>query len=562
MRNSLWQTKIRILRAKKPFTLTGGTVVDTEHKTTLTIQLIPADLNSIKANGDSVLRRPSCYLAAGVGLFKDFAGNSLEATKDLIISSLSPSRTIRRSPTLVSFGIDMNLGTLRLSFDETVDIDKLLRSGITVMNAKSGSNKVTLEPCPDGICSPSKIGDDITVSITDGDINKIKLLQFATKASDAFVSITDKTITDVARTPNAVEAVTANTAVVATLGYTKDQKSPKLLQFGFDLETGKLSMTFTEPVAPLTFKLGSVTLQGAKKLSAMVPQSKLTLKRGTVEEKDKNIAASMTITVKLVAEDVVAIKSDTGMYTSISDTYLSIAKGAVEDMVSLDVDAVDADAAMQASVHGADTSRGGVMKYVLDLAKRQVIFYFNEVVDVSSFKAGEITILSGKTLASSESHRLIGGSKVIGTADTATVTVQLSIADHIKLGENAKLATADTNTYMMMTAGTADDVLTRDLLAITDGNALQVDSVTPDTTAPEISTAKLDLTLETIVVTFSEPVNKLSFLVGEITLQGAEKAVPGVSTKKLTGHRGVSFNADLDTVTIKLSIADLECCQT
>ena len=364
-----------------------------------------------------------------------------------------------------------------------------------------------------------------------------------------------------ARTPNAVEAVTANNAVVATLGYTKDQKSPKLLQFGFDLETGKLSMTFTEPVAPLTFKLDSVTLQGAKKLSAMVPQSKLTLKRGTVEEKDKNIAASMTITVKLVAEDVVAIKSDTGMYTSISDTYLSIAKGAVQDMVSLDVDAVDADAAMKASVHGADTSRGGVMKYVLDLAKRQVIFYFNEVVDVSSFKAGEITIQSGKTLASSESHRLTGGSKVIGTADTATVTVQLSTADHIKLGENAKLATADTNTYMMMTAGTADDILTRDLLAITDGNALQVDSVVADVTAPKITSATVDLTKATVALTFDEPINKLSFDEKgndkAITLQGAAKAVTGTAFKVLTGNGGVVFNGNRDVVTLTLSTADL-----
>ena len=215
-------------RAKTPFTLTGGTIVETEHKTKLTIQLIPKDLNSIKANVDLCVRRTSCYLAAGVGLFKDFAGNSLEATKDTDYLKPVTFTDDSTKPKLVSFGIDMNLGTLRLSFDETVNIDKLLRSGITVMNAKSGSNKVTLEPCPDGICSPSKIGDDITVSITDGDINKIKLLQFATKASDAFVSITDTTITDVARTPNAVEAVTANTAVVATLGYTKDQKSPKL----------------------------------------------------------------------------------------------------------------------------------------------------------------------------------------------------------------------------------------------------------------------------------------------------------------------------------------------
>ena len=266
----------------------------------------------------------------------------------------------------------------------------------------------------------------------------------------------------------------------------------------------------------------------------------------------------MTITVKLVAEDVVAIKSDTGMYTSISDTYLSIAKGAVQDMVSLDVDAVDADAAMQASVHGADTSRGGVMKYVLDWEKRQVIFYFNEVVDVSSFQAGEITIQSGKTTALLESHRLTGGSKVIGTADTATVTVQLSTADHIKLGENAKLATAKADTYMKMTANTADDILNRDLLAITDGNALQVDSVVPDITAPTVDKATIDLSAETVTLEFSEPVNKLSFLVGEITLQGAEKAVPGVSTKKLTGHRGVSFNADLDTVTIKISFLDLD----
>ena len=51
-------------------------------------------------------------------------------------------------------------------------------------------------------------------------------------------------------------------------------------------------------------------------------------------------------------------------------------------------------------------------------------------------------------------------------------------------------------------------VLHHDLLAITDGNALQVLSVTADVTAPKISTATVDLAQGTAVITFGEPVDK------------------------------------------------------
>lgn len=70
--------------------------------------------------------------------------------------------------------------------------------------------------------------------------------------------------------------------------------------------------------------------------------------------------------------------------------------------------------------------------------------------------------------------------------------------------------------------------------------------------------ATIDLSAETVTLVFNEPINKQSFDVTQITLQGAGQVVPGVSAKQLTGHRGVDLNAELDTVTIKMFAADLD----
>jgi len=542
-------------RADHTHKLTGGKIVETSDETTLTIEITPGDLNKIKENTNLCSTRQNCHLAAAAGMFKDFADNGLVATADeeyMRPNTFTPDTT---KPELEKVDIDMNKATVTLSFSETVDVSALVRGAVTLQDARGGSKNVTLESCTDSaVCSSSADGTEVVISITDTDMNAIKLLQFATKASDLFVSITDKAIVDMeGSTPNKVLAVASSNAVVAT-GYKADQKPPSLVQFGFDLETGKLSMTFSEPVKPGLFAMKTVTLQGKKDISNDNKPSKLLITRGTVVE---TATASMTVTVSLHAEDVVAIKSDTGMYSKLSDTYLSLEEGAVVDMAGLKVKPVLLSAALQASVHGEDKSRGSLQKYELDWAKRQLTLYFNEVVDVNTYQPGEMTIMSGKTKATSESYRLVGNSSVVGTADTATVVLQLSRADHVKLGEKAKLATSTKDTYIMMTAGTGDDVLQRDLLAITDGSGVQVSKVVPDVTPPKITQAVVDLDNEKITITFSEPIKKDSFKYREITLQSDAKSVATTTTRPLNETKGVAFNGARDVVTITLSTNDL-----
>jgi hypothetical protein len=217
------------LFASTSVALTNGTIVETEGNTTLTVQLTTYDLNQVKA-APVCTKRTDCYLRLSNVSFADFAENLLVPTADdsaLVVSETFVKDETR--PELDSFTIDMNSSILVLTFDETVDAAKLIRSGITLLSAQNSSDTVTLAACDDLICTVSSSGTTIEVDISTDDLNKIKLLEFATNTSNSFISISDRAIKDTALSPNKVVAVLSSAAIVASV-HTPDTR-PALLLF-------------------------------------------------------------------------------------------------------------------------------------------------------------------------------------------------------------------------------------------------------------------------------------------------------------------------------------------
>ena len=138
--------------------------------------------------------------------------------------------------------------------------------------------------------------------------------------------------------------------------------------------------------------------------------------------------------------------------------------------------------------------------------------------------------------------------------DSQAVTILISQLDRIGISEIVGLATERNNTYLTMRADAFDDYASRDVIAITDGNALLAVEYVADTEGIVLTTASFDLNRGTLSLTFSDIVNVSTFNLRDVILQNAER-VP-TQMFSLTGG-DVTRSADALTITIALSTSNL-----
>jgi hypothetical protein len=284
------------------------------------------------------------------------------------------------------------------------------------------------------------------------------------------------------------------------------------------------------------------------------------LSGGEVTQVTSGVTASLTLDIKMdKVTDAVAVKENVNMFTSADDSFLSFAAGGVTDMVNLPSEVVLTTSAKQVTDYDADTTRGELQSYTLDLDAREIAMTFDEIMKISTFKASAITIQSAAEYGdgSSTFKRQLSGSTIkTGSQDSGVVVITLSIADQVALGENTNLATGTTNTFITMTATALDDTLGRDVTSVTDGNGQQAADVLLDGTGPTVLSSTLDLDNENLVITFDEPVNKELFSATEITLLSGSDIDAGAQFRALVSTEYVP-NEARDTFTVSLVAADL-----
>jgi len=235
--------------------------------------------------------------------------------------------------------------------------------------------------------------------------------------------------------------------------------------------------------------------------------------------------------------DAVAVKEDTNLYTEKGDSFLSFAAGGVTDMVDLASVVVSTTDAKQVADYDADTTRGELQSFKLDLDAREITMTFDEIMKISTFKASAVTIQSAAAYGdgtSTHKRQLEGSTIKAGSKDSGIVVISLSIKDQVALGENTDLATDLSNTFITMRATAFDDTLGRDVTSVTDGNGKVASVVDTDSTSPTVSSSTLDLDDETITIVFDEPVNKDTFTATAITLLSDASKVSDTQVRTLT----------------------------
>ena len=523
------------------YTFTAGSVATNADQTVVDLTIAPLDINSITKNVNLAVSNLTTFLTFGAGLVNDTSENSIAVVSmGVQVSTFTDDRTV---PSLDSFALDLDSESLILTFSETVKGASLVVTSITVQESKTNpSNKKELTSVT---LAPTVNGDVQTLNLGAADINAIRANpSFGTSISNTFTSVEADAIEDMSGNKG-----TGQEGALSVSGRVfPDSSVPTLSDFTYNLSDNILTLTFSEVVNRSSVVVTSFTLQSKMNSSGFTDLALTSMSTVTTADNSNVIA------IKLGAADVDFITSKKDFVNSRNSTYLSFATGAVKDMAGNDIRSVLSTTAMQAKTFISDTKQATVDAFSLDMNVGELVLTFSERVNPTSLTANVMSIVDA--LTSTQAHKLSGGTTA--SLEGQEIVVQLSDDDLNAIKANDKLATANSNTFLLMNAGVIRDVEGVDSLAIGNGSAIQATSYTFDTERPTLESFELKMVGGTppliLELTFSETVNASTLGVTKFTLQSSVVATQ-INFVTLTG--GTPSSANAVTVQISVSAADL-----
>ena len=308
----------------------------------------------------------------------------------------------------------MNLGVLTIFFLETVNIQSInyscitLRSGISeyseyytltggsllrllppLMSSGSGSGSgsgfmstgnVTsndTESLFDSyvpVLSLNETKDEtaISINITLFDLNSIKSLRIAEDVMTSWLSVSPCAIIDQEGLP------TQRVDSISVRDYTPDTNPPQLQEFDLDMNTGIITLRFSETVMGPFIDSPQITFQSDANLTLM--SSDHTLNNYSVSLS----GLEPTIIVRIGVDDLNELKRQTELAISSSTTFISITSLLVSDTKRNDVIDILPSDALPVAKYTSDVSRPHLVSFGLNLVTNTLSLTFNETVSGST----------------------------------------------------------------------------------------------------------------------------------------------------------------------------------
>ncbi|KAL5488650.1 hypothetical protein EMCRGX_G017626 [Ephydatia muelleri] len=504
-------------------TLLAGNILTNSDNPTVMIQLQPIDTNYIKTYPNMATSKNNTYISLTNLTIQDMNGNYIVPIYPFSAKQVATFTPDTTSPILNSFLLNLTSEQLVLTFDETVNINTLDSTQLTLLGMNGSFYMLT-----GGLLVNSFNSTHVALSLTTVDLNLIKEDEnLAISMSSSFIAITQYFISDMAG--NLV--VPINGSGMQTSVFFPDNVKPKLVAFSLDMNTGVLLLTFSETVRVSTLNPTSLTLQSMG-VSANISYQ---LMSGFTTSPNNPI-----VSLQIPVTDLNNIKRILGLATNINSTFISLISSTIKDMNANAIVPLSTIAALQCSTYVKDTTRPSLVAYTLDMNANILWMTFSETMNVSSLNVAQITLVSSPILQpSSTTYTLTNSSIVLSSPNDPVVPIQLSLFDSNELKKLTALATNLNNTFLLLTNLTLTDMSSNKVLAVYQPFAALAFS--PDVTPPYLVQFLVDMNVGVLLLSFSETVNVSSIALSEITLQNAITAsVPNLRLSLSSIHTAVN----------------------
>ena len=488
--------------------LRGGiidTFSDYNGTSSILIYLIQSDIRYLKLSTSLAQTEDSTFLIVRENAVRDMFNNSIREFQysDAIKASRLIADITRAS--LIGFSLDMDDGSLNLTYDDIIRTSTLYPSAFTIQNSRI-LNLNYMYVLTSSTATNSFDGYYITLQISQEDLNAIKLnTGLGTNIGDTYLSMRADAFDD--SFARDVLAVTHEKALKANF-YIEDRSAPYLFSFTLDMDLGIMILTFDEILRGISFDSQRIVLHNT--YMEYIDTVSYSLKTSS-----SSMVNSTTVTVYISKSDLNAIKALPSLVTSPLDAFISYTSLLAVDMVGNLVIPIHSNSSFNVSVFIMDTTRPNLISFSLNLTSGLLFLTFDETVNASTLSVTELALQDEHLISL---FPLTAGSFSVN--NSITIFIVLSVSDLNGIKALQLLATNLNNTYLSARRNTIVDM---------NGNFLQDLSIQAneffgDVIDPELETFDLDLDSNLLTLYFSETINADSIIPQFFTLHNSKNS--------------------------------------
>lgn len=530
------------------YRLTSAQSIPVVMNSTVRIVLSDLDYNALQSRLGIATSQSNTYLSMDPGTVTDRSPqrNMVQAVTSQPVSNYYQDIL---PPSLLDFSLDLNAGTMTLTFSEPVLIGSLSPQHIVISSQPDLSDLYVLTG--GSVLNSNILATSVVeIRLSRFDLNSLKLNRnVATGISNTYLSVSSEFATDTNHNNN-----TASNGIRAS-SFTPDTTSPELQAFEFDLNSGVLLLTFSEPVNASSFNASALTLQSS---SAVAEVYYHLLNLSYVASNDGPL-----VFVILSETDLNAIKQISALCTNPSNCFIAVTESVASDLNGLHALAIPSENALAVSIFTPDFVSPVLISWILDVDSGILSLSFSETVNASS---SDLTELSLQSASANFSAAVSLTNSITSSINSPVIMIFLSANDLNTLKRLTNLGTGADNSFLSFTENFIRDMSGNAIEPVSYRAALQVESYIRDITQPSLESFSLNITSGILSMTFSETVNSSSFISSGLTIIVNEiptnvTGVYSTYTRTLSGGSLVSLVND-QIVIFALSQHDLNALTT
>ena len=333
-------------------------------------------------------------------------------------------------------------------------------------------------------------------------------------------------------------------AAINASSVVSDVTGPVLQEFRFDLDSGHLSLTFSETVLASSVNTTAFSLQSTA--TATNDTLTYTLTGGEILTPDGPI-----VTIELSADDLDELKLVSGLAAGVTSTYLTLTERAVTDAERNQVEPRTTSNPANVTSFIEDTTPPELRSFVLDLNNGQLNLNFTEAVISTTFDFNGFMLSSGTVLNESTVIPLDGG--VVTGVDRSVIFITLTPSNLNTIKQfSDDLGLEVNSTLLSVAAGSLFDTSAN---ALNSTAFLPAETITVDSVPPELLSFALDMNTGELTLNFSETVFAVDVAPSELGLLSTTMLNGSTACYNITG--GTVTQANETSVVIQLTTADL-----
>jgi hypothetical protein len=361
--------------------LTGGTHSVTD-STIITVIVSKSDLNVLKASNNLAASKETTVLAIDAIFLADTYGIPVAEETAAVASDYTHDIT---GADLNDFDFNATTGIITLNFTETMDWSTIEPTGFTLQS--DAQNPSTAHTLANVIVSPEAPSTVLQLILSRGDLDSVLIDDsLCVSVGSCYLKATNLAVND-----------TAGNKVVPSISRVRDfevdKKAPEFDKVSLDLNTGEITLFFSEPVQSSTLDTSKITLDRRESLEGGLSNMSVTLRQGASVTETPN---SHTLLVRLNASDLDQVKILMASYDHDNDVVVAIENDAAADMN--DNPLIGGVLAVADYDVQPDTTPPIALSFNFDMNRGFMVVEFDEIINWCSLKRHFLSLTNGKEI--------------------------------------------------------------------------------------------------------------------------------------------------------------------